>query len=35
MSYYNFNVEYLNWWWRYRDGSRDSKVGQFTSIDDH
>ncbi len=34
MRYYHFNVEYLNWWWRYRVGSRDSKVGQIT-IHDH
>ncbi len=35
MSYYNFNVEYLNWRWRYRFDSRDPNVGQITSNDIH
>ncbi len=31
----HLNVEFLNWWWRYRVGSRDPKVGQITSNDHH
>ncbi len=30
MSNYHFNVEFLNWWRRYRVGSRDPKVGLIT-----
>ncbi len=35
MSYYYFNVGFLNWWWRWRVGSRDPKVGPTTSVDHH
>ncbi len=35
MSYSNFYFEYLNWWWRYRVDSRDPKVGQISSNDNH
>ncbi len=35
MRYYHFNVEYLNWWWRYRVGYRDPKAGQITIYGHH